>query len=334
MINRRRLTAGLAALGAAPALLRSSALAQNERPIAVGLTSRTAAQWPTSAADELGYFKRFNLNPSFIVTGAAAGIAQQLVAGSLDVGEGSSTQTVLAVQGGAKLRYFCEEMSTPPYSFVAQKQYKTYADLKGKTLIIGGPTDITVLFTEKMLASDGVKMSDVDFTYAGGTADRYAALKSGSVAGAILFPPFDFRAIDEGYSLLGTLGQAMPPFPFVGWAATDAYAQSHVSMIVDFTKAYLLGVRWVTNPANRQAAIDLLVKRTNTSPDDAAKSYDVLVTKNHAFPATGATVPQTFATVITALAQLKVLTPPLPPPTNFFDNRYVNQAIAELSRGR
>ena len=67
----------------------------------------------------------------------------------------------------------------------------------------------------------------------------------------------------------------MPPFPFVGWAATDAFAQSHVQTIVDFTKAYLLGVRWVTNPANRQAAIDLLVKNTNSGPADAAKTYDV-----------------------------------------------------------
>ena len=190
-------------MSAAPALVRGRASAQNVRPISVGLTSKTAAQWPTYAADQQGFFKRFNLDPSFIVVGAAAATAQQLTAGSLDVGEGSSTQVVLAVQGGAKMRYFCEEMSTPPYSFVAQKQYKKYADLKGKTLIIGGPTDITYIFTEKMLASGGLKMSDVDFTYAGATGERYAALKSGGVAGAILFPPFDFRAVDEGYSLLG-----------------------------------------------------------------------------------------------------------------------------------
>lgn len=333
-MNRRRLTAGLAALSAAPAVLRAGALAQEARPIAIGLTSRTAAQWPTYVSEELGYYKRFNLNPSFTVVGAAAAIAQQLVAGSLDVGEGSSTQVVLAVQGGAKLRYFCEVMSTPPYSFVAQKQYKTYADLKGKTLIIGGPSDITVIFTEKMLASGGVKMSDVDFTYAGATGERYAALKSGGVAAAILFPPFDFRAADEGYSLLGSLAAVMPPFPFNGWIATDVYEQSHSATIVDYTKAYLLGVRWLTNPANRQAAVDLLVKRTNTAPEDAAKSYDVIVTKSHAFPTSGVTSPQSFATVINAMAQIKLLTPPLPPPANFFDNRYVNQANAELARER
>jgi hypothetical protein len=30
--------------------------------------------------------------------------------------------------------------------------------------------------------------------------------------------------------------------------------------------------------------------------------------------------------------QLKILTPPLPPPTNFFDNRFVDRAAAELAR--
>ena len=333
-MNRRQLTASLAALGTTPFFAAGRASAQSVRPIVAGLTGQSAAEWPTYVADELGYFTRFNLNPTYVVVGASAAAAQQLVAGALDVSKGSTTQTVLAVQGGAKLRLFCEDMVGPPFSFVAQKPYKTYADLKGKTVIIGGPSDITVIFTEKMLARAGLKMSDVDFTYAGGTGDRYAALKSGAVAAAILFPPFDFRAIDEGYSLLGTLAQAMPPFPFNGWAATDAYAQGHSSMLVDFTKAHLLGVRWLVNPQNRQSAIDMLVKRINVTAVDAAKSYDIIVTKSRAFSTTGTTSTQNGATVIDALAQLKLLNAPLPSPTSFFDNRYALQANTELARRR
>jgi NitT/TauT family transport system substrate-binding protein len=327
----RRITAILGAAAFALALATPGS-AQAVREITIGLTSPTAAEWPTYVADELGFFKRYKLDPKFIVVGSVAATAQQMVAGSLDLGEISSTQIVEAVQNGATLRYFCERMSTPPYSFLAQKQYKRYADLKGKTIIIGGPADITVIFTEKMLASGGLKMSDVDFTYAGGTADRYAALKSGSVAAAILFPPFDFRATDEGYSLLGTLSAVMPPFPFVGWAATDKYSQGHPDVIVDFTKGYLRGVRWLSDPANRARALEILIKRTNTNPEDAAKSYDVLVVKNKVFPATGVTVPKTFVTVIDALAQIKLVNAPLPPPTNFYDNRYVEQANAQLAR--
>ena len=169
MTNRRRIIAGLAGLSTVPVLLGGRALAQSARPIAVGLTSQTAAQWPTYAAEELGYFKRYNLDPSFIVVGSAAATAQQLVAGSLDVGESSSTQVVEAVQGGAKMRYFCEEMSTPPYSFVAQKQYKKYRRPQGQDAHHRRSERHHGDLHREDVRDGGVKMSDVDFTYAGGT---------------------------------------------------------------------------------------------------------------------------------------------------------------------
>lgn len=331
-MKRRRVLGALMLGTFSPTFGVRSATAQAARPISVGLLSPTASEWPTLVSDELGFFRRYNLDPGFISTGSVAGMAQQIVAGSLDVGEISSTQIVVAVQGGARLRHFCQRASTPPYSFVAQKQYRSYADLRGKLLIIGGPTDITYIFTEKMLAKGGLKMSDVDFTYAGGTAERYAALKSGSVAGAILFPPFDFRAVAEGYNRLGTLSEAMPPFPFDGWAVTDGFAQSHADLLVDFTKGYLRGVRWVNDPANRSRAIEILLKRTNVSADDAAKTYDVLLVKNRVFAPTGIIAPRVFAQVIDALAELKLVSPPLPPPTNFYDNRFVERANAQLAR--
>lgn len=321
--------AGAAALSAGQG---RPAGAQALRDISLGLISPTAAMWPTFVAQDQDLYRRNRLNPSFIFVGSVAAAAQQLVAGSLDVGEISSTQIVEAVQGGATLRYICEEVVNPPYAFLAQKQYKRYADLKGKLVIIGGVNDITVIFTQKMFASGGLKSSDVDFTYAGGTADRYAALKSGSVAAAILAPPFSFRAADEGYTVLGSLKSVLSSFPFVGWAATDAYARGHDEVLVDFVKSQLRATRWLNDPANKAKAIEILARRSNSSADDAAKSYDELIVRDKSFPDTGDTSPRTFATVIEALAQLKVLNPPLPPPTNFFDNRFVDRAAAQLRR--
>jgi NitT/TauT family transport system substrate-binding protein len=331
MPNRRIFVAGLAAAGAA-ARARTVSAQPALREINLGLISPTASMWPTFVAQDLDLYKRYGLNPSFIFVGSVAACAQQLIAGSLDVGEISSTQIVEAVKNGATLRYFLQEVVNPPYSFLAQKQYHRYADLKGKLLMIGGPTDITVIFTEKMLASGGLKMSDVDFTYAGGTADRYAALHSGSIAAAILAPPFSFRAANEGYNLLGRLKDVMPPFPFVGWAATDAYMGAHSDQLIQFSKVQLRATRWLNDPANKAKAIDILIRRANANPDDAAKSYDEYMVSMKAFPNAGETTPQTFSRVMDALAQIKILTPPLPPPTNYYDNRFVLQASAQLAR--
>lgn len=329
-LSRRALTISLGAAGVALAA-RSRGGAQTLRPISVGKTPPSASGWPTYVAQELGFFKRYGLDPTLVIVSSVAGIAQQVLAGSLDLAEVSSTQVVEAVQHGATMRYFCESISTPPYSFLAQKQYKRYADLKGKTIIIGGPADITMVFTQKMLASGGRKLTDVDFTYAGATSDRYAALKSGSVAAAILFPPFAFRAADEGYSLLGTLTSVMPPFPFGGWVATDAYGQSHPDVLIDYAKGYLRSVRWLNDPANRARAVEILVKTANVSTDDASKSYDLIVSQSKAFSPTGIISPRSFATVIDALAEIKLVTPPLPRPETFFTNRFVTQANAQLA---
>jgi ABC-type nitrate/sulfonate/bicarbonate transport system substrate-binding protein len=320
------------AAGAAAVLVPTIVRAQTLRKAAVGVTPPSASGWPYYVSQELGFFKRYNLDLTFVTVESVAGIVQQTVANSLDIGEISSAAVVEAVQHGATTRYVCEAISTPPYAFLAQKQYKRYADLKGKTLIIGGPADITVVFTERMLAAGGLKMSDVDFTYAGATSDRYAALKSGSVAAAILFPPFSFRAADEGFTVLGNTTDVMPPFPFGGWVATDGYGQAHPDILLDFIKGYLRGARWLGDPANRARAVEMLAKNTNLSPDFAQKSYDLLVVKAKAFPPSGIIAPQSFATVVDALAKIKIISPPLPSPTMFYDNRFVTQANAQLSR--
>jgi NitT/TauT family transport system substrate-binding protein len=300
------------------------------RDISVGLIP--PGSWPSLVARELDLYRHYRLNPDPIMIGSVAAGAQQLVAGSLDVAEISSTQIIQAVQGGATIRYVSEEYVNPPYAMLGQKDVKRYADLKGKLVIIGGVNDITKIFAQRMLASDGVKPTDVDFTYAGSTADRYAALKSGSVAAAILTPPFSFRAADEGYNVIGTLKAVVSYFPFVGWTATDAYAGAHADILVDFIKAELRAAHWLNDPANKARAIDILVRGNGVPLDTAQKSYDAQVARERSFPDTGVTSPKTFAIVIDALAELKQLTPPLPPPAKFFDNRYVNRAIAELAR--
>ena len=53
-----------------------------------------------------------------------------------------------------------------------------------------------------------------------------------------------------------------------------------------------------------------------------------------AFSQDGRSSSADFQKVLTALATMKVIEPPLPAPTKFYDNRYIDQANAELARGR
>lgn len=294
--------------------------------IKVGLTSKTATDWPLYVAGKLGYFAKNGVDVKYTIVGSAAGNAQQLAAGSLDIGETSSTQVVEAIQGGAPVKYVVNQVITPPYSLLAQKSITSIADLKGKTIIVGGVNDITRVFLDAMLKPAGLLPGQYTLTYAGATSARYAALKSGSVAAALLFPPFDFLAKSQGFTDLGNVQKYLPSFPFDGFAANTSWAKTHSQVLVNFIKAYLEGVKWLYDPSNETQAVSILKAETNTTTSNAQQTYEELFPTLQAFSKTGTISSASMDKVLNALATLKQLSQPLPPASKFYDNSYAQQA--------
>jgi ABC-type nitrate/sulfonate/bicarbonate transport system substrate-binding protein len=296
---------------------------QELQSIDFGLTAKTASEWPTLVADSLGFFAKNGIKLNYIIAGSSAAVSQQLAAGSINMGGNSSTQLIQAVQGGAPIKYVLSTVITAPYTLVAQKDIKTMDQLKGKTIIIGGETDITHYFLNTMLSPNGLKPEDYSLTFAGATNNRYAALQSGSVAAALLFPPFDFLAVSQGYNDLGNVQEYLPSFLFTGYAVNTEWEKSHSALIVSFIKGYLEGVEWLYNSDNKTKAIELLKGMTNITLENGEKTYDVLITKLQAFSKTGKTDDATLEKVLNALVELKQIKAPLPQPGKFYDNQYI-----------
>jgi ABC-type nitrate/sulfonate/bicarbonate transport system substrate-binding protein len=332
MIGSRLFALTLTALfvSAASAPLRASAQAA-PRTVNLGLTSITATEWPLEVADKMGFLAANGVKANLVVVGSAAGNAQQLTAGSLDLAVTSSSQLIEAVEGGAPLAGVLDLTTTSPYLILGQKGLTSIAALRGKTMIVGGVNDITRIFTDGVLEADGVRPSDVTYTYAGATAQRYAALVNGSVAGAILVPPFAFRAQAQGYPVLDEVQRHFPAFPVDLVATNVTWAKAHPEVLLAFLKGYLQGVRWLDDPRNRARAIAILADYSNTSAEDAAKTYDLYM-RIHVFAPSGAIVPADFRKVIDALGKIGILKAPLPAPSRFIDDRYVEQAAAALRR--
>jgi ABC-type nitrate/sulfonate/bicarbonate transport system substrate-binding protein len=101
-----------------------------------------------------------------------------------------------------------------------------------------------------------------------------------------------------------------------------------------FVKGYLESVRWLNDQRNKAEAVRILASQTNIDPAIAAKTYDALFTQLHAFSFTGITGAQEMTKVVSSLIKLKQIDPPGPPAEQFFDNRFVERAIADLKRGR
>jgi NitT/TauT family transport system substrate-binding protein len=255
-----------------------------------------------------------------------AGAAQQVAAGALNLGYSGFPDFIRATNQGAPVKIVINAISAPPYAVYAKPAIKQIADLKGKTVSIGGTKDVTLIYMEAFLASAGLKASDLDFVYAKATQDRLAALLSGGADAAILYPPSTFRAGSAGYTYLGDIETYLRDFPFTVWAANVDWAAKNREALLGYIRAYSRAIRWLYDPKNKDQAVDLLVKYSKQDRKDSADTYDYFVTKLRAFSTDGWISDTSYTRMTGALVEWGDLKQPVPPMSKFFDSSFIDAA--------
>jgi ABC-type nitrate/sulfonate/bicarbonate transport system substrate-binding protein len=192
----------------------------------------------------------------------ASGLVQQLAAGSLDVVNIGIVEPIHAIARGAPVAIVRVTGNVPPYEVIARPEIKTIQDLKGHTVVIGGLLDINRVYLERVLKAGGLKDSDIEISVIGATAGRYAAVQSNAAQATMLVPPFNFTAKAAGFTSLGTMTKFAGDLPFGSTDVSLAFAKSHRDAMMGFLTALDKAVVWFDDPANRDAAIDLLDKET------------------------------------------------------------------------
>lgn len=298
----------LAAVAVAAALLLAPARAADL--VQIGSVDATSASlWPLHAAIKNGYFEAENIKVDVVFAQSNASVIQQLAAGSFNIAPTAGmVDPIRAASKGAPVALIRIVIPAPPYALLAKPAINKIEELKGKTLIIGGPKDITRIFTERMLVPHGLHQGDYDFVFAGATSARFAALKSGAVDAALLTTPFNFFAETEGYRNLGFTFDYLPKMPFAGMAVNSEWALKNPALVQRFLDAYDKGVAWFYDPKNRDAAIALQLQTSKITKDDVEKAYAFLHDKN-LFERSGKVSKASVDEVIGALRDLGDLSP-------------------------
>jgi NitT/TauT family transport system substrate-binding protein len=255
------------ALGASP-----SAAAETITMVTTGKGS--AQQWPIFIALDKGYMAQNGVSLDMVAAPSSAAAVQQLAAGSANLESGGLTDPLLAIDKGAKVAVLRVETQVAPYSLWAKPGVKAIADLRHKLISIGGAKDITRIYLERTLIPNGVKPGEYDLIFAGTTAARFAAISSGAVDATLLIPPFSFKAKSIGLSHLADVADYAHDLPFTGYATNVEWAKTHKPLLLGFLGAMAKGVDWFYQDANRNEAIDILVKRSGLSRADVEATYD------------------------------------------------------------
>ncbi len=279
MVMGRWSRKALAALLAVAAMaLAPQARAETVTIGLVGAVSST--HWPVYIGLTKGYFAAEDLTPDLVFIQSSAALVQQLTGGSLDLALSTGlADPIRAIDKGSPIAIVRIEMQAPPYALLAKPPIKRWSELKGKTISIGGPKDITRIYLERMAVPNGLKAGDYDTVFAGATSARFSALQSGAVDAAILLPPFNFYAESAGFTNLG--------------------------LTIDYAKLLVnsKSMAWFSDPANRAEAIRIMVEASKLKEEDVAKSYDFLH-KNEFFETTGKVSKTKMGALLNALKSL------------------------------
>ncbi len=294
--------------------------------ITLGITSATAFSVPHYIAEEKKYYDAEGLSVDTVIAGSANGVLQQLAAGSLNIGQAATDQTLRAIQRGAPIRIIAGAASNAPFRMVAAKGTKSWGELKGKTISVGGLTDVTLYFLRVMARKNGLGDHDYDLVYGGGSPNRLTQLLSGAVAGAVLTNPHDFMALEQGYVDLGSVPQYLPHWAQNNIQVDTRWAAQHRTEVLAFLRAHIRAVRYFYDPANRADVITILAKHTKTTPEVAEKTYDLYVRQQVIAP-DAALFTDGIHSNIDALVAMGELAAP-PPLGNFIDPSF----LAEVER--
>jgi len=197
-----------------------------------------------------------------------------VITGDEDFGTGSTT-AVTAFVAGAPLRVVMSLNSYVDQALYAQPKYRSLAELKGRSIGSLNPGGLVDTLLRKIIVQNGLSPErDFILLNMGGTPERYAALKSGTLAASMLSAPHSLHAEKEGFTRIAVTRDYVD-VPGTALVAHADKIKKQPEMIRRFLRATLRAMNFIRE--NRSDATQMITREFAMTPDIASRAYDKLV---------------------------------------------------------
>jgi len=238
--------------------------------IRIAYVSPVTTMAPIWIATEIGAYQREGLDAKIVYIDAKIAVAA-LVAGEVDAVVISAPSVIPPVLSGANIAFIAGLHNKMIFSFHAQPDIRSPAELRGKIVGTNRPGTPADYGMRVELAKMGLKPTDVQLMPLGSSGVLWQALQTRQVAGVTLAPPYSFRADAEKFSrLVDTYDR---PYQNTGVVVRRDRIHSQADMWLRLLRALRqANLRWYEDP---KLAMFVLKKYTQQSdPDVLQKTYD------------------------------------------------------------
>lgn len=243
-----------------------------QQKIRIGFPSLAFSYLPFYVAQEKGLLKKTGFESEYIQM--RTGIQPQAVVnGNINFFPSVSTGISAAISG-LPLVVVLNLYNGTPWILVTGKEVSKPQDLIGKNLAISGIRTSPYYFLLAALKKWEIPEKNVALISTGGTASSFAALASNQVAGAVLTPPFDDKAVSLGFKKFQFLGDLVD-IPYVGLVTSQDEVKNHRDRVRKTLAAILEAVSWTRS--NRGESVKMIADKFKVTPAEAERTYETMI---------------------------------------------------------
>jgi NitT/TauT family transport system substrate-binding protein len=253
-------------------LAASSSAAEAAQKVRIGFPSLAFSYMPYYIAQEKGFLKKHGLDSEYIQMRTSIQ-PQAVMAGNIDFLT-SVSNGISAGVAGLPLVVVMSFCDSSPWMLVTSKDINKPQDLIGKTVAVSGIRTSPHYFLQAVLKKWEIAEKDVGIITTGGTADSFLALTSNRVAGTVLTPPFDDKAVSLGYKKFLFLGD-LADIPYVGLVTSQANIKNNRETVRRTVAAVFDSIAWLR--ANPDESTKMIVDKFKVSRPEAENTYATLI---------------------------------------------------------
>ena len=290
-------------------------------------TFPTARSLPFFVGIEKGFFARHGVKLELEFTENSKSQREGLASGKFEVVH-SAVDNAIAMIEVAKIDVVIVSGGDGGTNeFIVGKGLNSFADVRGKALVVDAPNTAYALQGIKVLQQHGLKV-DADYKLnpvGNGTHRLEAMMKGGDNAAAIMNLPFSAQAQEAGMKSLGRVNDMLGPYQAGGAFVLRAWARAHAQTLENYLAGYIESLRWVVDKNNRAEAIALLMDKRKLSRSLAERSYDLMIEPGFGFNPDAKLSAEGFNNVLKLRQEIEH--GPAPDPAKYLDRSYYDRAM-------
>jgi ABC-type nitrate/sulfonate/bicarbonate transport system substrate-binding protein len=226
-----------------------------------------------------GVFAKYRLAVELENTQSSQSQRDGLAAGRFQIAHAALDNAVAMIEVAKRDVVIVSGGDSGMNEFFVQPEISSFADLRGKTIVVDAPDTAYALQAKKLLLLNGLREgADYTVKQVGAVVFRYKAMiEDKANAAGILNLPFTVEAAEHGLKSLGGLVELLGPYQAAGAFVMRAWARANEEALERYLAAYVEALRWIRDRDNRTEAVELLVEKLKLDHKIAERTYDLLV---------------------------------------------------------